>query len=288
MPIPFFRYSMYRCGVLPYPYDPRVTPPDLAFTVSNNLRWVFRVTFVSQRNKSAIDGAIEMVHCGLAHRLIWITTPTEHRGRIGVVEEAAMGSVSFRPQGRPVPSRRGSPRKEPPRTRRRVGSVAALYAHALAIEQESVSQYRDFAQRMSDLGNDVVAELFLRLAEFECEHAFRLAKKTEGMQLPKLLPGEYAWLDSGAPLPEARAFVYRLMTPRNALEIALAAEERAKAFFDSLDTESCDRSFRALVAEFSREEQAHIAWVQDAMDRLPRPFTPTEDDPGDPTIPQDL
>jgi erythrin-vacuolar iron transport family protein len=172
--------------------------------------------------------------------------------------------------------------------RRRVGSVSVLYAHAVLIEHEAVERYREFAAHMAECGNDTVAELFGKLAEFEAEHAFHLAKKTAGMTLPKLAAGEYSWLDQDAPLPEAHAFVMRHLTPRLALEIALRAEQRAKAFFDKVLSESSDARIRKVALDMARDEQAHIAWVNEALARVPQRYQPSEDLPGDPTIPQQL
>jgi rubrerythrin len=170
----------------------------------------------------------------------------------------------------------------------RVGSVSALYAHAMVIEHEAVVHYREFAARMAEHGNDTVAELFSNLAQFGTEHAYHLAKKTAGMALPKLAAGEYSWLEQKAPMAEAHAFVMRMLTPRMALGIALRAEERAKAFFDRVVDETSDAGVRELARDMARDEQAHVAWVNEALARVPKPYQPTEEQPGDPTIPQQL
>ena len=172
------------------------------------------------------------------------------------------------------------------RPRKKISSLGMLYAHALAIEHEAEASYRELAARMADSGNDIVADLFIRLAEFEGEHAIHLAKKSLGTNIPLLAAGEYAWLDCGAPVPEARAFVYRMMTPRLALEIALRAEQRAKAFFEQIRAESRNAGVRELADEFAREEESHIAWVKDVLAHVPKPFQPSEEQPGDPTIEQ--
>lgn len=172
--------------------------------------------------------------------------------------------------------------------RKRIGSVGVLYAHALLIEHEAAERYREFALHMAEHGDDTLAELFEQLAEFEGEHAYHLAKKTAGMKLPKLAAGEHAWLDQEAPVPEAHAFVYRMLTPRLALEIALRAEERAKVFFEKVLAESSDAGIRKVALDMARDEQAHIAWVNEALARVPQPYRPSEEQPGDPTIPQQL
>ena len=66
------------------------------------------------------------------------------------------------------------------------GGMAALYAHALAIEREAAERYNEFAERMADEGNDAVARLFARLAGFEGEHAKALERECAGMALPPI------------------------------------------------------------------------------------------------------
>ena len=173
-------------------------------------------------------------------------------------------------------------------SRTQIVSLGVLYAHALAIDYEAEARYRDFAAHMTDYGNDATAALFLRLAEVAAKHASDLAKKCAGLEIPLLVRDEYAWLDCGAPVPEARAFVYCMMTPRLALHIALLAEERGKAYFDHVRIESRHADVRNLAAEFARDKLKQVAWLEDALACLPEPFRPTEHEPGDPAIEQQL
>ena len=169
-----------------------------------------------------------------------------------------------------------------------IGSVGTLHIHALAIAQEAIARYREFAAHVADHGNDELANLFSRFFELKTEHAFHLAKVTPPMVSPKLAPGEYAWLRSGPLLPEARDFIFRMLTPRQALEIAVRAEERAKAFFEQVGAASNDAGVRELASALGRDEESHIARLRDALARVPEPFRPNEDCPGDPATPQAL
>ena len=144
-----------------------------------------------------------------------------------------------------------------------------LYAHAIAIEREAAERYAELAQRMDDLGNDDVAQLFRRLAVFEAEHLDTLERRTSGVEVPKIAPGEYAWMDAGAPETVARELVFRLLTPRAALEIALAAERRAHEFFVHVKATAHDPALRALAQEMAMEEAGHIAMVEQALARTP-------------------
>jgi rubrerythrin len=150
-----------------------------------------------------------------------------------------------------------------------IATTAELYAHAIAIEREAAARYSEFAERMADLGNDAAAEVFGTLARLEAEHLDELAKRTADMPLPALAAHEYAWLDGGPPEAAARELVFRLMTPRHALEIALAGEKRAAAFFESVVMTAGDALLRVLATEMAADETDHIVMIEKLLERTP-------------------
>lgn len=145
----------------------------------------------------------------------------------------------------------------------------ALYAHAIAIEREAVERYTELAQHMADLGNDAVAALFRTLAAYETEHLDALKARTAGIPLPRIAQGAYAWLDEGAPETAAHELIFRLITPRQVLAIALDAERRAQQFFATVQATAGDAALRALAQEMAAEEQEHVAMVEQALARAP-------------------
>lgn len=153
-----------------------------------------------------------------------------------------------------------------------IASVAELYAHAIAIEREAAERYAEFAKHMVDQGNDEVGLLFGWLAAVEGAHLDTLRRRTDGVVLPVLESHEYKWLDAGAPETAARELVFRLMTPHQALAIALAAEKRARAFFEHLCRTGADPGLRALAREMAMEECEHVAIVERLLSRTPEPF----------------
>jgi len=157
-----------------------------------------------------------------------------------------------------------------------IGSVPELYAHALAIEREAAARYLEFADHMADEGNDHVATLFRSLAGFESEHVRQLEEATRGMKLPDIPAGQYAWLDTGAPETAAHELVFRLMTPHDALAVALEAERRARRFFDEVYQNAEDAPLRALALDMAREEADHVAWVERALAADPDPHVDWE------------
>jgi rubrerythrin len=114
---------------------------------------------------------------------------------------------------------------------------------------------------MADEGREDLARLFDLLAREEAEHLEALERRTDGFALPAISAGRYKWLDAGAPETAARELVYRLMTPRQALAIALNAEQRAQAFFEYVYWTSADPALRALAKEMTEEEREHVAIV---------------------------
>jgi rubrerythrin len=153
-----------------------------------------------------------------------------------------------------------------------IGSAAELYVHAIAIEREAAERYAEFAQRMDDLGNTAVAEVFATLARFETEHLQALERRTEGVELPQLDTHQYRWLDTGAPETAARELVFRLMSVRNALVIALGAEKRAQAFFEFALLTANDPALRSLAREMAAEESEHVMLIERLLERTPDPL----------------
>jgi len=153
-----------------------------------------------------------------------------------------------------------------------VASVPELFAHALAIEREASERYLEFARRMAEHDNPIVAELFYLLARNELDHAMRLERQTGGMTLPEIDALQYAWLDAGAPETAAHDLLWHFMRPYHALKIALKSEQRAKAFFEEIAAGEVDADIRALAEEMAREEQAHVKWVEEALAHQTAPY----------------
>lgn len=154
---------------------------------------------------------------------------------------------------------------------RQVNSVAEFFAHAIAIEREAAQRYEEFARQMGDRAPDT-SKLFSRMAREGFAHAREIGKRAKGIRVPRLAPGEYAWLDRGTPEPLAHEWVFRLMSPRSALKIALHAECRAKRFFEHVMRTTGDRAVRSIARQFLEEEGEHILRMRRALIKLPNPI----------------
>jgi rubrerythrin len=139
--------------------------------------------------------------------------------------------------------------------------TAELYVHAIAIEHEAAERYAELAARMEKRGNYAAAALFRMLSRLEARHLEQLQRRTAGMSLPSL-SADYSWRDDDAPETVGRDLPRRGLTQRRALELALQAEKRARAFFEQAARVAGDAEVRTLAQEMAAEEAEHVALIE--------------------------
>jgi rubrerythrin len=152
-----------------------------------------------------------------------------------------------------------------------ITSLPELYAHAIAIEREAVTRYREFAQWMRDLGEDHVADLFEKLEKAQKQHLRGLETETAHFPLPELSPWQYAWLFTSLPRSLDNAFPLMPQSTRDALKLALAAERRAVGFYRSVAQEAADAMVRMIATTMLGEERHHIRDIERALEQEPDP-----------------
>jgi rubrerythrin len=166
-----------------------------------------------------------------------------------------------------------------------IASTDDLLACAHAMEVEAAERYEEFAAQMELHGNLEIAALFGKLGAIERKHAQALAGDLErrgiavGRRPALAAPGQ-----EGLETASGDALHY-LMTPAHALEIALANEQRAFAFFAALAERPLPAEVRRLADEFAAEERAHIALVREWQARLPKSAKDWDYDPDEPRMP---
>jgi rubrerythrin len=153
---------------------------------------------------------------------------------------------------------------------RPIETVEEFYAHALAIEREAAERYEEFTAYFADRGDVVVSALCRTLSRFERDHYEELLLRCEALTLPVIAAGEYRWLEAGSPEAASRELFYRVAQPRHLLEIALAAEHRARDFFVWVAKSTLSNGVRELASIMAAEEGQHIAWVMKALEYHPQ------------------
>lgn len=146
-----------------------------------------------------------------------------------------------------------------------IATVEEFYAHALCIEREAADRYAEFEQYFAGQGEDVLSRLCRNLAAAERQHFEELARGCESLSLPAIAAADYRWLEAGAPETAARELLYRVATARQLLEIALAAELRARAFFVWVAQTAPSHEIRELASIMAAEEVEHVQWVRKAL-----------------------
>lgn len=158
-----------------------------------------------------------------------------------------------------------------------IDNIAACYAHALAIEREAAARSLQFAEFLEQRGEAETAELFYRLHRFEHQHIQELERKASGLPLPEVCDWEFHWLDNAPPDQVDHRLVFHLMTPHDALMIALGAEKRAKMLYEQSLACCEDAEVRRLATQLAEEEIEHIALLEEGLKQVPRPFLAEED-----------
>jgi rubrerythrin len=166
-------------------------------------------------------------------------------------------------------------------------SIGELLAYALALEQEATERYAELAELMATHNNRDVAESFRKMARIEQLHVNTIRERIEHNRLTDLPTAHFRWVGlTGGPESTDPADLHYLMTPRQALSLALLNEQRAHVYYDRIANQARDPEVKELASELAEEEKEHVAMVEAWLKRFPE----TEDDwdhDDDPPILQD-
>lgn len=147
---------------------------------------------------------------------------------------------------------------------------------AILIEEEAEERYLDFAAQMDQHRTPEAARFFRFMASNEAKHGLELsARRAERFSDAPRVVSRSMIFDIEAPdFDAARAF----MSPRKAMEAALASEVKAHAFFVAALPALKDADVRALFEELRNEEVEHQELVQLELDKLPPDSGLSDDD----------
>ncbi|HEX9402000.1 MAG TPA: ferritin family protein [Anaeromyxobacter sp.] len=139
---------------------------------------------------------------------------------------------------------------------------------AIAIEEEAKGRYDEFVRQVGGgrYAGDA-ADMFRLMAGYEEKHGADLAARRRALfgDAPRRVTQE-ALDDVEAPdRGKPRVF----MSARQAMEVALASEEKAHDFFDRALPHVADPKVKALFEELRGEEREHIRLVRQRLEKLP-------------------
>lgn len=161
-------------------------------------------------------------------------------------------------------------------------TLESFMAQALAMEREAVERYTEFADAMEMHNNGAVAALFRTMAGYEAKHAEQIMAQMGWREDPVPPPPPPHWPGFEGPETVPIDEVHYLMQPWHALQLALAAEQRAEAFFGALAQAAGSEPVRRAALEMQAEEAEHVALVRAWLAKVPQPDSDWADDPDPP------
>ena len=150
-----------------------------------------------------------------------------------------------------------------------ITTLDELLAHAHQLEEEAVARYQELADQMVIHHQPELVTFFQTMARVEGLHVAKVRELAAGRELPRLAPWDYRWLTPEAPESVPIGQEHYRMRPRQALELALAAEERAHAFFAQAAGSCPDPEAQQTAAQLAEEERQHAATLREWLTRYP-------------------
>lgn len=148
-------------------------------------------------------------------------------------------------------------------------NISELLARALALEEEAAERYAELAEVMATHNNPEAAELFTRMAAIEQRHVDEINRQITVRALTDLPVGSYRWAGLEGPETTDHADLHYLMTPRQALSLALLNEQRARDYYTAIAERAADPEVVELASELAQEEREHVEWVEQWLQRFP-------------------
>lgn len=152
-----------------------------------------------------------------------------------------------------------------------ISSLADLLTVAYRIEADAVERYTMLAAQMEQHNNTELVKIFRDLARAEGIHAEEIRRMAGEIDVVALAQQQGAWKKGESPEEADLGAAHYLMTPWHALQMALAGEERALAYFRSVVETTADPKIKEMAEEFVEEEAEHVNLVHRLLRKYPAP-----------------
>lgn len=149
---------------------------------------------------------------------------------------------------------------------------------AILVEEEAQERYMVLARQVGGRYAGDAGDMFRAMAANEARHGQQLLERRRRLfgdtpgTVDRGMLYQVEAPDMGAP----RVF----MSARQAMEVALSSEQKAREFFERALEVVKDPEARAVLSELQEEEVQHEAWVRTRLEKLP-PGPDLEDDEAD-------
>jgi rubrerythrin len=168
----------------------------------------------------------------------------------------------------------------------KVSNLNDLLAVAYQIEIDAVDRYNLLADQMETHNNPELVKVFRDLARAEGIHGEEIRRLAGDFDVVGHARQIAKFGRSDSPEEAELASAHYMMTPWHALQLSLAGEKRALAYFTSIVETAKDPKVKAMAAELVEEEAEHVNLVNRLLTRYPAPRDSWADDM-DPPVSQE-
>lgn len=159
----------------------------------------------------------------------------------------------------------------------KINDINDLLAVAYQIEFDAVERYNLLADQMETHNNPELLKVFRDLARAEQIHSNEIREIAGGFDVAAHAKMVGAFSNESPEEVDLGAAHY-MMTPWHALQLALAAEKRALAYFTSIVETAKEPKVKAMAAELVEEEAGHVDLVNRLLRQYPKPDESWDDD----------
>lgn len=149
---------------------------------------------------------------------------------------------------------------------------------AILVEEEAQERYLVLARQVGGRYAGDASDMFRAMATNEARHGAQLAERRRRLfgDAPRAVTRDMLYQVEAPDLGAARVF----MSARQAMEVALASEQKAREFFERALRAVPGPEVRSILGELREEEVQHEAWVRMRLEALP-PGPDLDDDEAD-------
>jgi rubrerythrin len=152
-----------------------------------------------------------------------------------------------------------------------IATLSDLLAVAWQIEADAVERYHLLADQMETHNNAELVAIFRDLARAEGIHRDEIRRLAGDLDVVAHARRMAKWGHGESPEQADLDAAHYLMTPWHALQLALAGEKRALAFFQSVVQAAKDPEIRKMAEEFVEEEAEHVNLVHRLLRKYAEP-----------------
>ena len=168
----------------------------------------------------------------------------------------------------------------------KVSSLNDLLAVAYQIEIDAVERYNVLADQMETHNNPELMKIFRDLARAEGIHGEEIRRLAGDFDVAHHAHQIAKFGRAESPEEAELDSAHYLMTPWHALQLSLAGEKRALAYFSFIVETATDPKVKALAEELVEEEAEHVSLVNRLLRRYPRPDDSWAEDLDPPVSPE--